>query len=284
MSYALGSIVPLSITVKDSAGTLTNATVALAITLPDLSVVSPSVSTSGTGLYYVDYPSVQVGRHRLTWTISGTVTATYSDVFEVDATAIQPICSLADIKAHLNTPAATTTNDAELLNMALAISDAVEAYLGYPIRQRTVTELYDGGEQALALRTTPCPCTVCQQYSTLTITTVVENGVTLTPVTDFIVDTRRGMLRRGAYGYGWCWLFLKAQGISVTYTTGYAATPPWARQAFLRAIANSWQRTQQRPHPGISQAPMGDEMPAQNPFALPYHVTAMLQAHKGGLW
>jgi hypothetical protein len=277
MSYALGTAVALTWT-----PTATQSSAVATVTLPDGSTATPTVTGSTT--FSASYTPSQVGRHLVRWVGAGANILAYADVFEVDAAAIQPICSLADIKAHLNTPAATTTNDAELLNMALAISDAVESYLGYPIRQRTLTELYDGGEQALALRTTPCPCTVCQQYSTLTITTVVENGVTLTPVTDFIVDTRRGMLRRGAYGYGWCWLFLKAQGISVTYTTGYAATPPWARQAFLRAIANSWQRTQQRPHPGISQAPMGDEMPVQNPFALPYHVTAMLQAHKGGLW
>lgn len=288
MSYPLGSIVPLSITVKDAGGTPTAATVALSITQPDGTVTQPAVSTGSAGVYYVDFAATQAGRHLTLWTISGAITASYGDVFEVDSQAILPICSLADIKAHLNIPAAQTTNDSEMLNMALAISDAVESHLGFPIRQRTVIERYDGGGDALALRTTACPCHVCSQYSVLNVTAVVENGVSLTANVDFFLDERRGMLRRGMFGgqfgYSYEWIYLYAEGISVTYTTGYKATPPWARQAFLRAMANSWQRTQQRPHPGIAQAAMQDEMPAQNPFALPYHVTAMLQPHKGVGW
>jgi hypothetical protein len=288
LSYALGSTVPLAITVRDAGGTPTAATVACTITLPDGTSQSPAPSTSGTGVYYVDYTPAQVGRHLVHWAISGTMTAAYNDVFEVDAAEIQPICSLADIKAHLNIPTNQTTNDAEMLNMALAISDLVESYLGYPIRRRTVTELYDGDTDALCLRTTPCPCSTCAQYSTLTVLTVTENTVPLNQGTDYVLDTRRGILRRGQfgglYGYNWTWIYVYAEGISVTYTTGYRATPPWARQAFLRAMANSWQRTQNRPHPGIAQGAMNDEMPSQNPYALPYHVTAILQPHKGGLW
>lgn len=286
MSYPLGSVVPLSITVKDSSGTPTNATVALTVTLPDGSTTSPAVSTGGTGAYYVDYFSTQAGRHIAVWNVSGTLSAAYADVFEVDVAAILPICSLSDIKGQLNIPASNTTNDAELLNMALALSDAIEAYLGYPIRRRTVTELYDGGSDQLYLRTTPCPCTICAQYSALSVTTVIENGVTLIKDTDFVVDPYRGSIRRGIYGSGWWWLYLKSLGISVTYTTGYTATPPWSRQAFLRAIANSWQRTQQRPHPGIGQSSMDDQgMATSNTlYALPYHVQALLAPHKGASW
>jgi hypothetical protein len=288
MSYALGSAVPLAITIRDGSGTPTPATVTCTITLPDGTSTSPDPSSDVDGIYYVDYTATQPGRYLVHWSATGDVAAAYNDVFEVDAAEIQPICSLADIKAHLNIPATTTTNDAEMLNMALAMSDVIEAYLGFPIRRRTVTELYDGDTDALCLRTTPCPCSSCAQYSILTVLSVTENTVPLTQGTDYVLDARRGILRRGQfgglYGYNWTWIYVYAEGISVTYTTGYPATPPWARQAFLRAMANSWQRTQNRPHPGISQGAMSDEMPAQNPYALPYHVTAILQPHKGGVW
>jgi hypothetical protein len=281
VSYPLGSQVALAWNPSPAPSSAT-----VTVTLPDGSSATPTVT--GAGPFAANYVPTQVGRHLVRWVGTGANPAAYVDVFEVDAALIAPICSLADIKAQMNTPTAQTVNDAELLNMALAISDSIEAYLGFPIRQRTVTELYDGNVEALCLRTTPCPCSVCSQYSVLTVATVVENAVTLNQGTDYVLDARRGLLRRGqfggAYGYNWTWIYIYAEGISVTYTTGYRATPPWARQAFLRAMTNAWQRTQSRPHPGIGQAAMADEMPSQNPYALPFHVTAILQPHKGGAW
>lgn len=284
MSYTLGSLVPLAITVQDGNGTATDATVVLTLTLPDGSTVTPSVTHGGTGVYYCDYLSAQAGRHPYHWAISGTVTATYADVFEVDAIADVPLLSLADAKRHLNQSSTVTTNDLELAAMLAAATEVVESELGRTLRQVTTTEHFDGGKTALRLRVRTCPCRACGPKTFLTVSAVVENGVTLS-ASDYIVNSDAGVLYRGGLaGFssgGRNWFTTRPQGISVTYTVGYTETPRWARLAVLRSLEGLWTRSQQRPHPGVGQGMAPDFAAAQMQFTVPRAVAELITPHRG---
>lgn len=281
MSSPLGSTVPLSITVRDAAGTPTAATVALTIVQPDGTPTTPAISTGSTGVYYVDFVPTQAGRHVAAWAVTGAVTSSLTDVFEVDATTDAPLVGLADMKRHLNLT--KTVDDAELYDMGRAISDAIESHLGYPARVRTVTEAVNGGKPKIFLRKAPCVCSTCAPYRTLTVTGVVENGIPLAATTDYLFDPDQGALLRGPYGIGISWLAWRALDVVVTYRAGYASTPPWLRLAFLRALGNAWQSSQQRPHPGFAQAGADADPNFQiTPYLLPYPVQSLLEPHRLG--
>lgn len=283
MTYPLGALVPLSITVRDSAGQPAATTpVTLTVTLPDGTTATPAVSTSTVGVYFVDYAAPQAGRYEFYWTTGGTVVSAYGpDVFEVAPATRAPLVSLADAKAHLNQTGSVTTNDGELLAMLGAVTDAVESHLGRPVRRKVVTDRFSGAcRPSLNLRSVPCPCTTCQPYRVLTVTSVLEDGQTLDPATDYTLSLNAGVLYRGAVTAAWLWSDRSRENVQVTYTTGYTGTPPWARLAVLRAIENTWTRSQQRPHPAYGQGSDSEFEPSGMAYTLPYAVEALLRPHR----
>ncbi len=278
MSYTLGSLVPLSITVRDAAGTpAATSPVVLTLTLPDGTTATPAVSTVTTGVYFVDYAAPQAGRYEAYWTTAGTIVSAFGpDAFEVKAATRAPIVGLADVKAHLNLT--VTTYDDELLSMLAGVSDAVESALGRPVRRTVVTDIFSGRwKQALNLRSTPCPCLVCRPFRVFSITSATEDGVTLTAA-DYTLGSNSGVLYRGQLSSVLYWSDRAQENVSVTYTAGYSGTPHWLRLAVLRSIENIWTRSQQRPHPGMGQGPDTDFSPA-TVYTLPYAVLSLIEPH-----
>jgi hypothetical protein len=103
-------------------------------------------------------------------------------------------------------------------------TDAVERDLGFVLVRRTITDTFDGtGARDLQLRRVP-PNVSDGGY--LTITSVVENGITLS-AGDYIVRRTDWTLRRGAgiglYRLGWYW---GTENITVTYVAGCTNPPP----------------------------------------------------------
>lgn len=279
MSYPLGALVPLTITVKNAAGAATATTpVTLTITQPDGTTVTPTVSTSSTGVYFVDFAASQAGRHLARWVTGGTVISAYADVFEVDPADRMGLVSLADVKRHLNLPTSRTVDDDELLFLTSGVTDAVESHVGRPIRRQTVTDVFSVGAGPLILRKTPCPCVVCSPHRLLQVLYVGEDGIEVT-ASNYRLDSARSLLYRDSLGSSWSTLSL--QNVSVTYVAGYTTTPPWARQAVLRAIEGLWQTSQQSPHPALGQDATGapDWAVAQS-FMLPYAVQSILNPHR----
>jgi hypothetical protein len=293
VTYPLGALVPLSITVRDSAGQPAATTpVTLTVTLPDGSTATPTVSTAAVGVYYVDYAAPQAGRYEFYWTTGGTVVSAYGpDVFEVTPRTAAPLISLTDAKAHLNLSASTTTDDGELLNMLSAVTEACEAEIGRTLRRATVTDVFDrslrrvGGVDILdhsattdmydwfnvvRLRTTTCPCVTCAPRRLLTVASVIDNGVTLDPANYTV-----GRVESAVY------LLRSTPGpVSVTYTTGYTSTPAWAQLAVKRALENIWQRSQQAAHPALGQtATAASDWTPGTSFVLPYAVQSLLAPH-----
>jgi hypothetical protein len=94
----------------------------------------------------------------------------YSDVFDVRASNIAPLVSLADLKDYLNIPQANTAQDFELRNFIAAATHIIEHEVG-ACAQRTVVDTFTGSwaQPYISLLTRPV----------LSITSVTELGVTL---------------------------------------------------------------------------------------------------------
>jgi hypothetical protein len=134
----------------------------------------------------------------------------------------------------------TTDPDREQLRQfCIDACDAVELDLGRIVARRTVVETYDGGGEALLLRSTPL----------ISVTTVVESGTT---VTAYVPDTDRGMLWRGTTISQQSWARGR-RNIVVTYVAGYVNPPPAVRYAAKGAIQMAWQESQQAPHPLLQE-------------------------------
>lgn len=76
--YDVGDMATVTTELRDAAGTLAAADVALTVTLPDGTVLAPApavVDNGGTGLYKASFPLTMRGTWRYTWTASGAVVA-----------------------------------------------------------------------------------------------------------------------------------------------------------------------------------------------------------------
>lgn len=228
MAYDLGDVVTVSVNVKDSAGAAANAgAMVLTITAPDGTTSTPSPTNTPTGVYTATYTPDQVGRHLVRWVATGANAGAYTDVFDVLDPALMPLVSLADVKAHLNI--ATTADDEELRRTLAVATEMAERHCNRALRRKTVVESYDGDTCALLLRQAPV----------LSVTTVVENGTTLT-ATDYTLDAAAGILYRGSATASFEWIDGR-QVVTVTYVAGYTDPPQSAQQAVLELARHLWQ-------------------------------------------
>lgn len=228
--YDLGDVVALSVNVKDSTGTLANATaVACTITLPDATTSTPSVTNSSTGVYTISYTPTVVGRHTVRWVATGTNASAYTDAFTVQDSALLSLISLSEFKSHLNST--STTNDEELRECLDTATSAAENLTGRVLARRSITETYDGGESVLRLRT---PCA-------LSVTSVTENGTTLASTG---YRLRHGVvLERIVNSQTFDW-YVGTDTVSVVYVAGVSGRDLAVAQGGVRAIAKHLWDTQ----------------------------------------
>jgi Phage gp6-like head-tail connector protein len=255
MTYDLGDVVPLGITITDSTGANANASaVTCTIYQPDGTTVTGSVTNPSTGLYNVDFSPSQSGRHAVKWVATGTNASAYSDDFVVRDFTELGIVSLQDVKTHLNIPSTSTTDDEELRSFIDAASDLAESYVGQVLGRRTFTaELYDGGADCIRIR----------NPKAISITSVYENGA-LVASSGYALDyTGQRLYRVGSstlyatnsYGY-WTAGF---NNISVTYVAGYVNPPMAAKQGVLEIVRHLWQ-TQRGSMSVLGRTLAGDEL------------------------
>ena len=192
MRYPSGSQVPLPLIVRDATGAPVDpATLSITVYNPDGTLATTltypaTVTRTSTG-NYVGYFTVGATPGRYTWTgiTTGPVTASQPDSFHAVAVTDAPLVSLADIRTHLG--AGATANDLQLYDFAARATDACEQRTNRAWRRKTITEVHNGGSTVLLLRKQPIA----------SVTTVVENGTTLTPGTDYTLDALSGELYRG---------------------------------------------------------------------------------------
>lgn len=271
MTYDLGDIVPLGITITDSTGANANASaVTCTITLPDGTTSTGSVTNPSTGQYNCDFSPTQVGRHAVRWLATGTNAAAYTDEFNVRDYAELGIVGLAEVKAHLNIPTTDTSLDEELRRFIDAGSDLAESYVGQVLGRRTFTdELYDGGAEFIRIR----------NPKAISITSVYENGFLLSSGNYYLDYTGQRLYRIGsgtlyaqnAYGY---W----AQGVNtikLTYVSGYVNPPMAAKQGVLEIIRHLWQ-TQRGSMNVMGRQLAGDELYSTPTYSLPRRAMELL--------
>jgi hypothetical protein len=260
MPYDIGDSISIAWDVKDSTGTLTNATtVTLTVTKPDGTSETPSVTNppASTGQYRVTYVPATAGRYA--WrAVTTTPNTAYQDVFEVRETVSPSLISLADAKAHLNIT--TTTSDDELREYLEAATEIVESYVG-PIVTRTHTARVDGYRSAI-----PLPHT---QVTGVTAVTLVSDGSSPITLSDLAVDTDTGVISYkagGTFPYG---------QMDVTYTVGRSFVKAnWTLAAKL-VVQHHW-RSQLGNLPNIQGDDPGYEMTGAG-LDVTYRVRALLQ-------
>ena len=271
MTYDLGDVVPLGITITDSTGANANASaVTCTIYQPDGTTTTGSVTNPSTGLYNVDFSPTQVGRHAIRWVATGTNASAYSDEFNVRDFTELGIVGLDEVKAHLSIPTTITTEDEELRRVIDAASDLAEGYVGQVLGRRTFTdELYDGGTEFIRIR----------NPKAISITSVYEND-SLVSSTAYNLDyTGQRLYRIGSgtlyatnsYGY-WTGGF---NNIKVTYVAGYVNPPMSAKQGVLEIIRHLW-TTQRGAINVMGRAQSGDEMYSTPTYSLPRRAMELL--------
>lgn len=230
MAYDLGDTVPLATEIRDAAGDLTAASgVVCTIGLPDGTTATRTPESPSTGRYTVDFVPTQVGRHTERWTSTSPASAR-SDQFDVRPADPGYIVSLADAKAHLNLPAASTANDDELRGFVEACTLVVEQISGQAIVRRTVVERrsFPHGSHRFALQRTPV----------ISLTSITDlNGFLSWSPTDFDVDPDTGIVTA----------LLSAGGrpvaglVQVTYLAGYQIIPATFTRAALMILRHLWE-------------------------------------------
>lgn len=224
----LGDVKPISLQIKDSPGALADGgVVTLVITLPDLTTVSPTVVHDSTGLYHVDYPTVQIGQHTATWTVTGANAGRHTEVFYAEV--FRSIVSLDDIKEHLNIT--DTANDAELRGVIAEATVAFENECDLAFAPVTAQQTFSGNK--LVDR-------IVLPRGTTAVTSVTQNGVALSPSTDYTFDaTSWILLRRGGY-FSLSWLSGDLN-ITVVYQAGSTIIPRDVRKAVLLLAQHFWE-------------------------------------------
>lgn len=244
MAYDIGDATPaLQITVKDSLGALASGgTVVCTVTAPDGTTSTPAVTNPSTGLYEATPVTTTAGRYGVRWTVTAPSANAVTDVYDVLDSALLPLVSLADVKAHLSISSSDTSKDEQLRYTLATATELAERYTNRALRRKTVVETHDGDVCALILREPPV----------LSITSVVENGVTLT-ATDYTLNASTGLLYRGSSTSSMEW-YDGRQSVVVTYVAGYTNPPLVAQRAVLDITRWMWQRTAQGPRPGFGQS------------------------------
>jgi hypothetical protein len=271
MSYDLGDVVPLGITITDSAGANANASaVTCTIILPDDTSSIGSVTNPTTGQYNCDFSPSQVGRHSVRWLATGTNAAAFTDDFVVRDYAEIGAVSLSEVKTHLNISATDTSLDEELRLFMDAATDLAEGYLGIIIGQRTYTsELYDGGNEFLRIR----------NPKVLSIASVYENDQLLNSAQYVMDPTGQRLYRIGSgtlyatnsYGYWTAGM----NNVKITYTAGFTNPPAAVRQGVLEIIRHLWQ-TQRGAMNVMGRNQTGDEMYPASTYSLPRRAMELL--------
>lgn len=226
--------------VRDTAGTLqAGSTVTGTITLPDGSTTTATIQNPSTGIYTVDYLTVQAGFHDVlvsaTGGVLGSMVKRWKDSFTAEEARL--IVSVDQTVAHLRgQDTITEPEQLEQLRWLIQVAtDAVERASGRTMVRRTITEPYDGGRDHIRLRRGPI----------LSVTSVTENGI-LVPASGWVLDQRHDRLYRGTTLGTWCWE-PGLLNVVPTLVAGYTVSPLIARQVALRGIARMWQSSQQMP-------------------------------------
>ena len=265
-TYEIGQTATVAISVYDSTGVLADlggGNPTCTVTKPDATTASATVTRTAAGKYQGAYVTTMAGRHRFTFTGTGTNSGAlpWSDVADVWPSDPRLIISLADAKAALNVPAGTRVNDDELRLYIAATTPVIEDIVG-SVLTGTRTETFDGGVRAVLLAEVPS-----------SITSVTVDGVA---TTQYVANLTSGIVFSGSSSTPW--MFNQGiQNVAVTYATGEQQIPPNVILAAREEVRFLYQIGQQGGRPSLGGAPQ-DLSWTPSGFAVPQRVIELCNA------
>lgn len=174
------------------------------------------------------------------------------------------LVTLAQAKKHLNIPEDVTAHDDELADFIPAVTEVIEHVVG-PVVPREVTEVHDGGREALVLRCRPV----------LSVVSVTEAGSEVDP-SGYTPSLAAGVLYRvsGQWAGG-------RSAVTVVVQAGRVAKPPSIMLAAKELLAFCW-RPQQGGNNSVFDAggDGSDEAQMILGFLVPNRVLQMLAPHE----
>jgi len=156
--------------------------------------------------------------------------------------AAPDLTTLANVKAWLGIT--SSTDDAQLSRLITAYSQYIQTWLNRQIAAQSYSELRDGSGKDFL---------VFADYPVTAVTSLKINGQAISQSAD-------GVLQPGyAFDDGQIWLigyrFAKGRkNIALTYTAGYATTPPELEQAVIEVIALRYKERERIGHQSKSLA------------------------------
>ena len=174
------------------------------------------------------------------------------------------LTSLANVKQWLNIN--NTNDDALLTRLVTAASQYIQTWLNRQIASQSYTDIKDGNGKTKIF---------FNQYPVTAVTNLVIDTVTIPPSPDgiqpgYTFDARMLYL----IGYATC---IAQQNVSVTYTAGYATTPPEIEQACIELCAF---RYRERDRIGQSSVSAAGETTAYTITDMPKSVATILSNYK----
>lgn len=267
MSFDLGDVVPLSVTVTDPAGQPANAgAVSLIITLPDgtTTTVAP-VSSTSTGVYDYDYATVQAGRHHVRWVATGANASAFTDSFDVQPADDGDFISLVDAKAHLKKSA--PADDEKLRQFVSAACQMITDRMGQ-VSPLTVVADRRLHRCRIVLPARPVISIVSvQQLPGLAAIAQADAG---TGTGGWTLESAEGVLSVT----GW------SGRIRVTYRAGRTPLPADFRLAALELVSHLWRTSQLNAGGGRPAVGVDETIVPGVSYALPYNVRQLLGLDK----
>lgn len=270
-TYELGQTLQWELQVRDADGALADlggGLPAALVTLPDGTTANANIEQTATGTYVATLTSSQAGRHRVTWTGSGTNSGGLPVTEVADVWPADPrlIISLADARATLDVQSANTVPDDELRALVVAATIIVEHEVG-PVLGATVVEKHSGrGRRGLNLH-----------RDAAAVVSVTEDGTALT-ASDYVLSDA-SVLYRGSDGSG-VWSASAPANVEVTYSVGSSQVSQTVLEGAKRLVAHLYQ-WQQAPRPAFGGQPEMVEsfagMAYRAGYAVPHAVIEMLK-------
>lgn len=264
MIYDVGDSATVTTELRDTAGNLTAATVAITVTKPDGSALSPTPTVSdngGTGKYKTSFVVDAVGTWKYKWTASGALVAVDGGQLSVQDAGRVLVASIDELRAQLDR--ADFTEDSELRLYLEAATNQVEWLVG-PLTTTTITERQTAPDR-IALRKSPL-------VSVTSVKRVVAGvpGDAL-PTTDYTVDPDVNELRLARWSVG-------RSEYEVVYIIGRTSIPADIKLAGLIIAQHLWSVQNAR---FTLNAPGEDELAVVpgSGFMVPYRALELLRPY-----
>lgn len=274
-THDLGDTVELLFLTTTPQGVASNATtVALTITLPDGTTVTPAITNppAQVGSYIYDYVATQAGRHTVYWVATGTVSLAYNDVFDIRPVSSGMIFGLADAKDSLRSVSGSIVNDDKLRDYIGAVTAVIEALYGIVI-QRTITEQRRGGTDTISLSYRPVVSitTVTEYIAGVSYPLTQASTPALSSTYGFTFDPQKGSItRRNSSGLRLVFM----DEVWITYVAGLTIIPENVLMA-ARELLRFWWQFGQEGRTTSRNAPVENSIQVMG-YAVPNHVAQML--------